>query len=82
MVIEHAAFSDTEPSIKRTKSFMHVFIVIRVHDLRKSEFQQGHVEGDQFRHSQHAWACWDMVARPKNFEIPRHIYMYTNSLIE
>ena len=54
MVVEHAAFSGTEPSIKRTKSFMHVFIVIRVHDHRKSEFQQGHVEGDQFRHSQHA----------------------------
>ena len=54
MVIEHAAFSGTEPSVKRTKSFMHVFIVIRVHDPCKSEFQQGHVEGDQFRHSQHA----------------------------
>ena len=42
------------PVSKRTKSFMHVFIVIRVHDPCKSEFQQGHVEGDQFRHSQHA----------------------------
>lgn len=57
MVIEHAAFRGTEPSVKRTKSLMHVFIVIRVHDPCKSEFQQGHVEGDQFRHSQHARAC-------------------------
>ena len=33
---------------------MHVFVVIGVHDPCKSEFQQGHAEGDPFRHSQHA----------------------------
>ena len=25
--------------------------------------QTSHVEGDQFLKSQHAWACWDMIAR-------------------
>ena len=31
----------------------------------------GRVVGDQFLNSQHAWACWDMVARAIVFEIPR-----------
>ena len=32
--------------------------------------QTSHVEGDQFLKSQHAWACWDMIARAIVFKIP------------
>ena len=39
-----------------------------------------HVEGDQFLNSQHAWACWDMVARGILFEIPRLTVKCTLSL--
>ena len=39
-----------------------------------------HVEVDQFLNSQHAWACWDMVARWIVFEIPRLTFKCTHSL--
>ena len=36
-----------------------------------------HVEGGQFLNSQHAWACWDMVARGILSEIPRLTFKCT-----
>ena len=55
---------------KNTKSFIKVFIVICVHawELMQERIcmkcpHTSNVEGDQYFSSQHAWACWDMVAR-------------------
>ena len=42
-----------------------------------------HVEVDQFLNSQHAWACWDMVARRIVFEIPQtdsQMYIFPDQL--
>ena len=50
---------------------MNVFIVINVHEKQILMQERicmkcphtSNVEGDQYFSSQHAWACWDMVAR-------------------